>query len=337
MSTHYPLKHSFLTNYNMLRETKRFKRIPLSPKQWSTQQQKRALPESVGVVFPCRRLLPMMPILSMTPSLSSFTRFLYPITTPLVFFLVIIPITSFLPFVTIFYSMHSVSLVQVYTHRMEHTPIVVGSEIIQANTMLFPCLGGICSQDKELIQQNLKLLLDAGNTSQNDLGQSSAATSTVEAFFNTMTIWLASIFRTDADNMRNDEQVQLFAWAGVLVVLLLLLAGVLSAAAILIHTINIIQRGSDELKSIVESFNDAIGWILAFASLLFPAMTWTQPKKYQAGFIIMLLCSIGLNCSCVGRALARWVRKNMWRCHVEKSSKSQPQSVVEYEVQTELN
>lgn len=39
MSTHYPLKHSFLTNYNMLRETKRFKRIPLSPKQWSTQQQ----------------------------------------------------------------------------------------------------------------------------------------------------------------------------------------------------------------------------------------------------------------------------------------------------------
>ena len=113
--------------------------------------------------------------------------------------------------------------------------------------------------------------------------------------------------------------------------------GVFSAAAILIHTINIIQRGSDELKSIVESFNDAIGWILAFASLLFPAMTWTQPKKYQAGFIIMLLCSIGLNCSCVGRALARWVRKNMWRCHVEKSSKSQPQSVVEYEVETELN
>ena len=200
---------------------------------------------------------------------------------------IIIAVLYFLPFAHVHY------LVQKLEPNVNIGSIEVGAEELPLNVYLFQCLGGICGEQKMMIEAKMADILNAGNSA------STPPDPTQENNFivmlNSLSQGLGTLFGDD-NNMRDKTQVRLFAYAGVLVILLLLIASTLASISFLVLAVSRLSRQckrSATPKKVVEFSTEFIACLLLGATVLYPATIWKQMRSsgssFGSGYIVMAM------------------------------------------------
>ena len=208
------------------------------------------------------------------------------------------------------FAMHAV-LVSPVDVNQPNKPVSIGTEHIPVDIMLFECMGGICGASRELIQQKMKLLMEAGNS---NVGKRANDGTEGNVFLDSISHRVAVLIHADEDNMRHDLQVEAFALAGMVVILLLALAIFVSLLSIAINCAIIIWKlrarsdchdpGQFKTHS-TECFSKIISLMVLFASALYPVLIWNHTHQLKGGYTVMLVCSIGMRCNCIGASLPK--------------------------------
>ena len=181
---------------------------------------------------------------------------------------IIIAAVCFLPFCHLSY------LVQTLKPK-NNGSIEVGAEELSLDVHLIHCLGGICGKQKEMIDTKLTKILNAGNSASTSTSPySMEGENSIIVMLNTLTQVLATVFGDD-DNMRDKPQVRVFAYAGVMVILLLLIASTLAL----------------------------ISFVILIVSRLPQCKQSTVPQNVVAFLREAISCLLNRNCS---RAACRW-------------------------------
>jgi hypothetical protein len=173
-------------------------------------------------------------------------------------------------------------------------PILVRTEELTVELMLWQCVGGLCGEPRDYIRERIERLMSAGNRN-DDFEQELPINPHLFQFIDSASKLLAEkiIPSADEDNMRSDFQVVLFVLAGVTVMSLLLLAGLLSVLRLALRlTAKPPGKRKRQIDCIQDFLSGSVALITLLASLLHPALTWTEDTTYRSGYIIMLLCSI---------------------------------------------
>ena len=224
---------------------------------------------------------------------------LQPILAPLIFLVVIGSAAYFLPFAKITYRMHVID-------SKSSSPInILTDDTIQLDVMIY----GVCTrQSKDSLQQihtKKKLLLDAGNTSDEI---------SAETYSNRLQLLILKTKLTRINNFicgdnvhmnNNDQQYATFVAAGLVSLLFLILAECLSLFAIAVHTLTIIQwvqkkesNNSIRFKEhwIVELLVNASSSLVIFASVVYMTLSRNERRSsyaaFGSGYIIMLVTGV---------------------------------------------
>ena len=238
---------------------------------------------------------------------------LQPILAPLIFLIVIGSAAYFLPFANINYRMHTID-------SNSSAPInVLTDDTIQLDVMVY----GICArQSKESLQQiqtKKKLLLDAGNTSDEISAETYEYSNYLQLILKTKLTRVNNFICGDNVRMKHDQQIATFVAAGLVSLLVLILAEFLSLSTIAVHTITIIQwaqkkesnNGPFEAHWSVELLAKSSSWLVLFSSFLYMALSWNARSSSYAslgsGYIIMLVTSV------VTSVLIH-CREDFWNC-----------------------
>jgi uncharacterized membrane protein len=204
---------------------------------------------------------------------------------PLLYPLFIIIAIKFLPFVRLCY------YVQQLESNASNGSIEVGTEKVALHLYLFQCLGGICGQQKMLIESKMASIINAGNSARPASSLHPQEDNLIITMLNSLSRGFA-IFGDD-DNMRDKLQVRVFAYAGVLVILLMLVSSALALISLLFLAISLLSQHNERttFKKIVAFSREIISCLLLSASLLYPVTTWKQMRSSGSslgpGYIVM--------------------------------------------------
>jgi hypothetical protein len=202
--------------------------------------------------------------------------------------LFILAAAHFLPFVNLRYLMLKAST----------KPTIEGVELttdeLSLPIYLFRCLGGICGEQKMAVETKMAALRDVGNIAETPPLPISED--------NQIIVMLDYVSRRmffgDEANMRKQLQVRVFAYAGVLVILLLIIASALSVLSLLAlaasHMLS--QRHAPVTSKVVCFTKEAISCLLLGATILYPAATFRQLRSSGStlgpGYIIMAFITV---------------------------------------------
>ena len=206
---------------------------------------------------------------------------------------IIIGAVYFLPF------SHLLYLVQMLKPNPQNGSIEVGAEELSLDVHLLRCFGGICGKQKEMIDEKMTEILNAGNSASTS-PYSIEEENSIIAMLNTLTQVLANIFGDD-DNMRDKPQVRVFAYAGVMVILLLLIASTLALISFVILVVSRLPqcKQSTAPKNAVAFMREFISCLLLCATVVYPATTWKQIRSsgssLGAGYIVMAIITAMLH------------------------------------------
>lgn len=186
--------------------------------------------------------------------------------------LFILAAAHFLPFVKLRY----------FIQKASTTPTLGGVEIttdeLSLPIYLFRCLGGICGEQKMAIEAKMAALRHVGNTAETTPLPISEDNQII-----VMLDFLSSrMFFGDDDNMRKQLQVRVFAYAGVLVILFLNIASVLSVLSLLALAVSRLlsqRRHAPVVSKVVCFTKEAISCLLLGATILYPAATFRQLRS----------------------------------------------------------
>lgn len=211
--------------------------------------------------------------------------------------------------------MHVVSQADVEQHRLDGTPIPVKTVKIPITVMAY----GICGQETtvERINVNREILLQAGNhPAKQAIGVNKKSyANRLQLILGTDLVRIDYFICGKEDSMANDLQVATWTSGGLVVVILLLMAGVLSLSCVTIHTLTIIWRFKTEMgdrdlfrtSSTVEALCETISWICLFASLLYATFTWSErvssKSAFGVGYVVMAIASIIISYKSIGISL----------------------------------
>jgi hypothetical protein len=208
--------------------------------------------------------------------------------------LFIIVAAIFLPFIRLCY------YVQQLESNVNNGSIEVGTEKLSLDLHLFQCLGGICGQQKMMIEAKIASIMNAGNSARPIASPHPQEDNLIIIILNSLSHGFAALLGDD-DNMRDKPQVRVFAYAGVLVILLLLIASALALISLLLHAVsNLSQRHEPSASKKVVAFSrEVISCLLLGASVLYPATTWKQMRSSGSslgpGYIIMAMLTATLH------------------------------------------
>lgn len=202
--------------------------------------------------------------------------------------LFILAAAHFLPFVKLRYFIQQVST----------TPTLGGVELtmdeLTLPVYLFRCLGGICGEQKMAIEAKMAALRHVGNIAETPPLPISED--------NQIIVMLDFLSRRmvfgDDDNMRKQLQVRVFAYAGVLVILLLIITSALSVLSLLaLAASRLLSQLHAAIVSKVVCFNkEAISCLLLAATILYPATIFRQLRSSGStlgpAYIIMALITV---------------------------------------------
>ena len=172
--------------------------------------------------------------------------------------------------------------------------IEVGTEEMSLDIHLFQCLGGICGKQKRIIEATMATLMNAGNSAPTSPHPTQEDNVIIVILLNSLSRGFAATFGDD-DNMRDKLQVRVFAYAGVLVIFLLLIASALALISLLILVASHLSQQRDHLtfKKVVAFSSEVISCLLLGATLSYPAITWRQMRSSGSslgpGYIIMAM------------------------------------------------
>lgn len=223
----------------------------------------------------------------------SLRDYLYPIIIPILDLLIITNAAYFLPFATINYMMHVVD-----------NPTNVQPRF-RVHTQQFPLdimLYGICSQHSRntlyQIQVNKEAFRRAGNFVRvQDEGRHDTS---LQRILETKLSRIDNVLCGEnlMDEHTADPQYSTWVAAGLIVIILLTLTGILSFLGIVIHTSARMMWGRTGVKAycIVEWISQAISWIVTFSSFLYLALTWSERRSSRAsfgpGYVVMSITSM---------------------------------------------
>jgi hypothetical protein len=203
--------------------------------------------------------------------------------------LFIVAAAHFLPFAKLRYFIQQASIASTSTFG----GVELINEELSLPIYLFRCLGGICGEQKMAIETKMAALRHVGNIAETPPLPSSASED------NQIIVMLDYVSRRmffgDDDNMRKQLQVRVFAYAGVLVILLLIIASALSLLSLLALVISRLlgQRHAPVASKIVCVNKEVISSMLLGATILFPAGTFRQLRSSGStlgpAYIIMAL------------------------------------------------
>ena len=205
---------------------------------------------------------------------------------------IIIAAVYFLPF------SHLLYLVQTLKPK-NNGSTEVGAEELSLDVHLFDCLGGICGKQQEMINAKMTEILNAGNSASTSTSPySMEGENSIIVMLNTLTQVLATVFGDD-DNMRNKPQVRVFAYAGVIVILLLLIAGTLALISFIVLVISRLPqcKQSTVPQNVVAFLREAISCLLLCATVVYPATAWKQIRSSSlgSGYIVMAVLTAMLH------------------------------------------
>ena len=150
-----------------------------------------------------------------------------------------------------------------------------------------------------MIDTKMTEILNAGNSASTS-PYSIEEENSIIAMLNTLTQVLANIFGDD-DNMRDKPQVRVFAYAGVMVILLLLIASTLALISFIVLVISRLPqcKQSTAPKNAVAFMREFISCLLLCATVVYPATTWKQIRSsgssLGAGYIVMAIITAMLH------------------------------------------
>lgn len=187
------------------------------------------------------------------------------------------------------------------SHNMNINGIPLLDEDLSVDLFLWKCLGGVCGESRDHIRDSIERLMSAGNTNTNDNNGtllSMSMDASVSEVLGQVSNKLACIIPfADNDNMRSDLQIVLFVLAGVTVMALLLFAALLSIFSSM--TLCIIAKQAKQadkkrghIEILHEILSGSVSFITLLATLLHPAILWTENARYsyRSGYIIMCAC-----------------------------------------------
>ena len=209
---------------------------------------------------------------------------LRPLAVPILFLAAIATSACFLPFARVNYSMHVIDPDDVWQHQLDGTPVPVYTTQIPLDVRLY----GVCGQTDKLeqIQRNKEFLLEAGNhgTSQKPRGY----TNRLQYLLDTKLRKLA-VCAGEANRLSEDLQIATWVAAGLLVSVLLILAGSLSLSALAIHAATVKSRAGDapdryRASSAVEVLSESVSWVSLLATFVFTAFTWNERRSSNSSY-----------------------------------------------------
>ena len=227
----------------------------------------------------------------------------------------IVAATCFLPFARLQYCFQKLE------PRISETSIEIGIEQVTINLYLFQCLGGVCGEQKNLIEIKIEELINAGNRAQSNPTPEDNGNGIAVMLLDSLSRGIATLFGDD-DNLRDRVQVRPFAFAGVLVILLLMIASVLSLVSLLVLAVSHYFNQQRKCRSIVTFLREAISGILLCATILYPAATWSQIRSSASlgpGYIIMALVTANIY---FGSSLVKGMRESLCRRQKPPPNKS---------------
>ena len=208
--------------------------------------------------------------------------------------LCVIVASYFLPFGKVNYAMHSIAYDET---RQLNEPIPITTEHIPINIFIY----GVCHQENKLqhILKNRITLLNAGNYVSKE--EKVVHRNRLQMILDTNLTAINNFLCRDEEGPRLNTNPQVATWvaAGLVVLLLLTIAGILSLLCAAAHVLAIWQARDDpnwhKLNSVVRILSDSISWIVLFASILYVAFTWGErgsQNRLGPGCISMIICAI---------------------------------------------
>ena len=202
------------------------------------------------------------------------------IITNLLSTLFIIAPLSLLPFAHVKYHMQKLESSDSMPGNFE-----VGEDALSVQIYLLKCLGGICGFPKAQIEAKMAEVRAAGNISP-VVPESLEAENIIFEFFDSLHDGLSALFVFgDGDNLKDNNQVRVFVYAGEMVIVFLLFAGLSAFVALLLFTVSV-EKATMLAKTVVP-------FLLLSATMLYPAATWTQMRSsgssLGSGYIVMAI------------------------------------------------
>ena len=233
--------------------------------------------------------------------------YLRPIATPILFLAILVS-SYFLPFATIQYSMHAVSLGDIAQDKPNGgKPIPIQTKTISLDVMVY----GVCGQQRKLKQiwVNREILLGAGNHYQQKQGADEIVPHNNRLQTLLQKTKLLEINRhlcADGDIINRDPLLATWVGAGLIVLVLFAVSGILSLLCITFHVITVIQnsiitsircdgRCQYRTKWIVDLLSEATSWFVVFASILYVALTWGERRSTDASLGSGCLAVLGIS------------------------------------------
>mmetsp|Transcript_25497 Transcript_25497/g.41440 ORF Transcript_25497/g.41440 Transcript_25497/m.41440 type:complete len:276 (-) Transcript_25497:393-1220(-) len=232
---------------------------------------------------------------------------------------IIIAALNFLPFAHVRY------LVQKLEPNNFNGSIEVGTEELPLDLHLFRCLGGICGEPKMMVNAKMIDILNAGNSAKTSPAPIEEENSII-VMLNSLSQVLATIFGDD-DNMRDKLQIRVFAYAGVIVILLLLIASTLALISFVILVVSHLCKQSTAPQNVVAFLRETISSLLLCATVVYPAATWNQLRSsgssLGSGYIVMVMLTVMIHS---GSLIPKGLRA-MGECIRRKQGKSRPSEI----------
>lgn len=209
----------------------------------------------------------------------------------LLFPFIIITAVYFLPFAHLQYHVQKLEL------NANNGSIEVGAEELSLDVNLFQCLGGICGEQKIMIEGKMAEIQNAGNS---DPAMQDPYPMEGENFIivtlNSLSQGLATVVGDD-DNMRDKSQVRVFAYAGMIVIMILLIASTLALISFIVLAVSSCLsqqcKQSATPQKVVSFSREFISCLLLGASIAYPAAVWRQMhisgSSLGSGYIFMAM------------------------------------------------
>ena len=222
---------------------------------------------------------------------------------------IIIAVVRFLPFAHLLYHVQKLEL-------NVNGSIEVGGEELSLDVNLFQCLGGICGEQKIMIEEKMAEIRNAGNSDPVEpYPYPMEDENLIVVMLNSLSQGLATIFGDD-DNMRDKTQVRVFAYAGMMVILLLLIAGTAALISFLILAVSSLSqqcKHSETPQRVVSFSRELISCLLLGASIAYPAAIWRQMhisgSSLGSGYIVMAVLTAMMQLGSLIMRLLRAVRE----------------------------
>ena len=188
---------------------------------------------------------------------------------------------------------------QTLKSNLQNGSTEVGAEKLSLDVHLIHCLGGICGKQQEMINAKMTEILNAGNSASTSTPPYSIEEeNSIIVMLNTLTQVLATVFGND-DNMRDKPQVRVFAYAGVMVILLLLIASTFALISFIILVVSRLPqcKQSTVPQNVVAFLRESISCLLLVATVVYPATTWKQIRSSSlgSGYIVMAVLTVMLH------------------------------------------